>query len=66
MSILRIEEGAIEVLATRGDTHLGGQDIDDILVKHCMKDFQTKHNIDLKNNKRAISRLLNQVRRAKH
>lgn len=36
VSILRIEEEAIEVLSTRGDTHLGGQDIDDILVKHCM------------------------------
>ena len=66
VSILRIEEEAIEVLSTRGDTHLGGQDIDDILVKHCMQDFKTKFNVDLKNNKRAISRLLNQVRRAKH
>lgn len=32
VSILSIEEGVIEVLATRGDTHLGGQDIDELLV----------------------------------
>jgi len=36
VSILRIEEDVIEVLATRGDTHLGGQDIDDLLIKHCI------------------------------
>ena len=32
VSVLSIEEGVIEVLATRGDTHLGGQDIDELLV----------------------------------
>ena len=66
VSILRIEESVIEVLATRGDTHLGGQDIDNLLLQACIKDFKRRFQIDLKNNKRAISRLLNQIRHAKH
>ena len=36
VSVLNIEDGIIEVMSTRGDTHLGGQDIDEILVKHCI------------------------------
>ena len=50
VSVLTIEEGVIEVMATRGDTHLGGQDIDELLIKHCMTDFKTKYSIDLSNN----------------
>ena len=50
VSVLTIEEGVIEVMATRGDTHLGGQDIDELLIKHCMADFKTKYSIDLSNN----------------
>ena len=66
VSILNIEEGVIEVIATRGDTHLGGQDIDELIVKHCLQDFKTKYNIDLTNNARAKARLQNQVNHAKH
>ena len=53
-------------MATRGDTHLGGQDIDELLMQHCMQDFKTRFNIDLANNKRAKARLRNQCNRAKH
>ena len=57
VSILMIEQGVIEVMATRGDTHLGGQDIDELLVKHCIADFKTKTNVDVTNNARAKARL---------
>ena len=66
ISVLNIEEGVIEVISSRGDTHCGGQDIDQLLLKLCMDDFKTKTGVDLKNNKRAIARLRNQCRAAKH
>ena len=59
ISVLSIDGGIIEVISTRGDTHLGGQDIDEILVRHCMNDFKKRHNIDLTNNLRAQARLRN-------
>ena len=42
VSVLQIEDGVIEVLASRGDTHFGGQDFDNILVEYCVKDVLTK------------------------
>ena len=54
------------MIATRGDNHLGGTDIDDILVKHCIDDFLDTYGIDLTGNKRAIARLRNQCIKAKH
>ena len=36
VSVLRIERELIEVLATKGNTHLGGQNIDELLMKHCI------------------------------
>lgn len=65
VSVLMIEDGVIEVMATRGDTHLGGQDMDEILIKHCMDDFKNRFGIDLSNNNRARARLRNQSRQAK-
>ena len=56
----------ISVKASRGDTHLGGQDIDQLLVKHCMNDFKAKTGIDLETNKRAKARIRNWCQRAKH
>lgn len=66
VSILSIEAGVIEVIATRGDTHLGGQDIDEVLIKHCMADFKSRFSVSLEGNKRAKARLKNQCMRAKH
>ena len=62
VSILKIERKQIEVIATRGDNHLGGTDIDDILVKHCVDQFLNTYGIDLSTgpgNKRALARLRN-------
>jgi molecular chaperone DnaK (HSP70) len=55
VSLLRIDNGTFEVLAVGGDTHLGGEDFDNILVNHCIEDFKMKSGIDLRksdNNKR--------------
>merc|ERR1711963_451364 len=57
VSILTIEEGIFEVKATAGDTHLGGEDFDNRLVDHFVKEFLRKHKKDISGNKRALSRL---------
>src|ERR1700692_2870200 len=54
VSILTIDEGVFEVLATNGDTHLGGEDFDQRLITYFIKLIKKKHNIDLSENQRAI------------
>ena len=65
VSILTIEDGIFEVKATAGDTHLGGEDFDNRLVDHFMKEFARKHKKDMSGNKRAIRRLRTACERAK-
>ena len=65
VSVLSIEGGVFEVLATGGDTHLGGEDIDNAMVEHFAKEFQRKHKKDLRGNPRAIKRLKMQCERLK-
>ena len=50
VSLLTIEDGIFEVKATAGDTHLGGEDFDSILVEHFASEFRRKQKIDIKNN----------------
>ena len=50
VSLLNIDDGIFEVKATAGDTHLGGEDFDSILVKHFMNEFKRKHNKDMSDN----------------
>ncbi|XP_065885546.1 heat shock cognate 71 kDa protein-like isoform X3 [Dysidea avara] len=57
VSILAIEDGCIEVKATNGDTHLGGRDFDNRMVKHLMQEFMQKHKKDISQNWRSLSRL---------
>tara|TARA_Y100000389_G_scaffold164614_1_gene168436 strand:+ start:33970 stop:35805 length:1836 start_codon:yes stop_codon:yes gene_type:complete len=57
VSIVAIEDGVFEVKATNGNSHLGGSDIDNMLVDHFAKEFKRKHKKDLSNNQRALSRL---------
>lgn len=57
VSILSIDGGIFEVLATGGDCHLGGSDIDNRLVEHFSKEFKRKHGKDLSQNARAMKRL---------
>merc|ERR1711963_747875 len=65
VSLLTIEDGIFEVKSTAGDTHLGGEDFDNRLVDHFMKEFQRKHKKDISHNKRAIRRLRTACERAK-
>jgi len=65
VSILSIEDGIFEVKSTAGDTHLGGEDFDNRLVEHFIKEFQRKHKKDITQNKRAIRRLRTACERAK-
>merc|ERR1712106_541451 len=65
VSILTIEDGILEVKATSGDTHLGGEDFDNRMVSHFMNEFKRKHKKDIANNKRAVRRLRTACERAK-
>jgi len=65
VSILTIEDGIFEVKATAGDTHLGGEDFDNRMVDHFVKEFQRKHKKDITGNKRALRRLRTACERAK-
>ena len=65
VSILTIDDGIFEVKATAGDTHLGGEDFDNRLVDHFIKEFQRKHKKDISQNKRAVRRLRTACERAK-
>lgn len=65
VSIVQIEQGVVEVLASHGDTHLGGDDFDQLLLDHACKFFQEEHEIDLRDNAVSRSRLLFAVEEAK-
>ena len=65
VSLLSIEDGIFEVKATAGDTHLGGEDFDNILMKHFIDEFKRKHGSDLSQNKRSLRRLKTACERAK-
>lgn len=65
VSLLSIDDGIFEVKATSGDTHLGGSDFDNILVKYFMDEFKRKYRLDISENKRALRRLRTACERAK-
>jgi L1 cell adhesion molecule like protein len=65
LSILSIDDGVFEVKSTAGDTHLGGEDFDNILVEHCASEFQKKTKLDIRGNPRALRRLRTACEKAK-
>ncbi|KAL6129506.1 hypothetical protein ACLB2K_072856 [Fragaria x ananassa] len=65
VSLLTIGDGIFEVMATAGDTHLGGEDIDNRLVSYCVEEFKKKHNLDITGNSRTLRRLRNACEKAK-
>ena len=65
VSLLTIDDGIFEVKATAGDTHLGGEDFDAVLMKYFMDEFKRKNKIDISDNKRALRRLKTACERAK-
>jgi heat shock protein 1/8 len=65
VSLLNIDDGIFEVRATAGDTHLGGEDFDNLLMQHFMAEFKRKHKVDLSDNKRSVRRLKTACEKAK-
>jgi len=65
VSLLTIDNGVFEVLATSGDTHLGGEDFDQRVTEHFCKAFKKKHNVDIKQDPRALQKLKSEVEKAK-
>jgi len=65
VSLLTLDEGVFEVLATNGDTHLGGQDFDQRVISYLIKTFKKKHKVDITNNLRALAKLRREVEKAK-
>jgi molecular chaperone DnaK len=65
VSILDVGEGVVEVRATAGDTHLGGDDFDRRLVDHLADDFQREQGIDLRRDPQALQRLFEAAEKAK-
>jgi len=62
---LTIDNGVFEVVATAGDTHLGGEDFDQRLTEHFVKVFKKKNNKDIKDDPRAMQKLKSEVEKAK-
>ena len=65
VSLLKTADGVIEVLATGGDTHLGGEDFDNRLVEHFSKEFKRLNKKDLSDNSRSLRRLKTACENAK-
>ncbi|MBW8736792.1 MAG: molecular chaperone DnaK [Streptomyces turgidiscabies] len=65
VSLLEIGEGVVEVKATNGDTHLGGDDWDQRIVDHLAKQFKNNYGVDLSKDKMAVQRLREAAERAK-
>ncbi|HSF18570.1 MAG TPA: molecular chaperone DnaK [Vicinamibacteria bacterium] len=65
ISILEVGDGVIEVKATNGDTHLGGDDLDQRIIEWMIKEFKKDQGIDLSTDKMALQRLKEAAERAK-
>ena len=65
VSLLSIEDGVFEVLATAGDTHLGGEDFDNRVMEYLIKQYKKKTGTDVSKNLRALGKLKREVEKAK-
>jgi molecular chaperone DnaK len=65
VSILEVGEGVYEVLATAGDTHLGGDDFDERIANYLADEFMKQHGIDLRKDPQALQRLIEAAEKAK-
>jgi L1 cell adhesion molecule like protein len=65
ITVLTQAEGSFEVKSTSGDTHLGGEDIDNVLTNYCLEDFKKRYHADLSNNPKARRRLQTACEQAK-
>ncbi len=65
VSVLEVGDGVFEVLSTSGDTHLGGDDFDKVIVDHLSATFKSNEGIDLRQDKQALQRLTEAAEKAK-
>ena len=65
VSLLSIDDGVFEVLATAGDTHLGGEDFDNRVIDYLVKQYKKKTGTDVTSNLRALGKLKREVEKAK-
>jgi heat shock protein 5 len=65
VTLLTIDSGVFEVLATNGDTHLGGEDFDQRVMQYFIKMMKKKHSVDISENKKALQKLRKEVERVK-
>jgi heat shock protein 5 len=65
VSLLSIDQGVFEVLATAGDTHLGGEDFDQRVINHFAKAFNKKHGVDVTTDPKAMGKLKREAEKAK-
>merc|ERR1712078_239384 len=65
VSLLTIDNGVFEVVATNGDTHLGGEDFDQRVMQHFIKIFNKKHSKDMAKDKRSLQKLRREVEKTK-
>ncbi len=65
ISILELGDGVFEVKATNGDTHLGGDDFDEVVVEYIVSEFKKENAVDLKADKQALQRVRDAAEKAK-
>ncbi|MEC9373231.1 MAG: molecular chaperone DnaK, partial [Planctomycetota bacterium] len=65
VSILDVGDGVFEVLSTNGDTHLGGDDVDQIIIDHIAEEFRKQEGIDIRKDAMALQRLKEAAEKAK-
>ncbi|MEX0748854.1 MAG: molecular chaperone DnaK [Candidatus Saccharimonadales bacterium] len=65
VSILELGDGVFEVKSTNGDTHLGGEDFDLVIVNHLVSEFKSQEGVDLSKDKAAVQRLREAAEKAK-
>ena len=65
VTLLTVDDGVFEVLATNGDTHLGGEDFDQRIMEYFLKQWKSKTGLDASKDKRAVGKLRREVERAK-
>ena len=65
VSILELGDGVFEVMSTNGDTHLGGEDFDNIIVNYLVDEFKKESGIDIKNDPAAMQRVKDEAEKAK-
>ena len=65
ISILELSDGVFEVLSTNGDTHLGGDNFDEVIIEYLLDEFKKESGVDLKKDEMAIQRIKEAAEKAK-